>query len=51
MEEREYLICNDCGWTGDDDDLVDDDNTGKYDQCPSCGCRGFLRDIEEIDGP
>ena len=44
-----FFICVECTWAGEADELVDDDETGKYDQCPRCGGRGFINDEEEVD--
>jgi len=30
------LICKDCGWIGEDDELVDETDDDKFNQCPKC---------------
>ena len=39
------VVCEDCGWEGDMDELVDINNDNKFNQCPRCGSTN----IEELD--
>ena len=39
--------CQDCAWEGDVQDLVDENDNGKFDQCPRCGKTEFDVDEEE----
>lgn len=48
-EEIEYFMCDDCGWTGEPDELVDENDSGKFDQCPRCGSTSLTHDMETVD--
>lgn len=39
--------CQDCFWSGEADELVDNDDTGKFDQCPRCGGRDLQEEDDE----
>lgn len=43
----EYYECKKCGWGGEEDELVDDTDDGKFNQCPRCHGTDF--EIEEQD--
>ena len=42
----ETYTCNNCGWSGEEDELVDDNDNGEFDQCPRCGGTDFTVDEE-----
>ena len=39
-----WLYCQDCSWEGQDDELVDNEGDGKFNQCPRCGSKNIAED-------
>jgi len=41
-----FFECKKCYWCGQADELVDNEGSGKYDQCPRCGRKEIYEEEE-----